>query len=62
MHCFMFSKNILVWLIMNIRTNKHRNDVIREDAILVCRHFNETSHTFEDHSRITIIETLQDQG
>ena len=46
---------------MNIRTNKHRNDVLREGAILVSRHFNETSHTFEDHARITIIETLQEQ-
>ena len=46
---------------MNIRINKHRNDVTREDAILVCRHFNECDHTFKDHARFKIIEQLNDQ-
>lgn len=47
---------------MNIRINKHRDDVTREDAIQVCQHFNQTSHNFEDHARFTIIETLKDQN
>ena len=47
---------------MNIRINKHRDDVSREDAIQVCRHFNQTSHNFKDHARFTIIETLKDQN
>ena len=47
---------------MNIRINKHRDDVTREDAIQVCQHFNQTSHKFEDHARFTIIETLKDQN
>ena len=47
---------------MNIRINKHRDDVTRVDAIQVCQHFNQTSYNFEHHARFTIIETLKDQG
>ena len=32
---------------MNIRINKHRDDVTREDAIQVCQHFTQTTHNFE---------------
>ena len=47
---------------MNIRINKHRDNVTRVDAIQVCQHFNQTSHNFQHHARFTIIETLKDQG
>ena len=47
---------------MNIRINKHRNDVFREDAIPVCKHFKETTHSFNEHAKFTIIETLKNQG
>ena len=46
---------------LNIRINKHRNDTFREDAIMVCQHFNETTHTFKDHAKFTIIETIKNQ-
>ena len=46
---------------MNIRINKHRDDITREDAIQVCQHFNQASHNFEHHARFSIIETLKDQ-
>ena len=44
---------------MNIRLNKHRNDVFREDAIQVCKHFKEPGHEFNKHAKITIIEELK---
>ena len=47
---------------MNIRLNKHRNDVFREDAIIVCQHFKQISHSFNEHAKITIIEQLKHQN
>ena len=47
---------------MNIRLNKHRNDVFREDSLLVCQHFKQASHSFNIDAKITIIETLKNQG
>ena len=47
---------------MNIRINKHRDDVLREDAILACQHYKQTSHSFNGDATFTIIETLKDQG
>ena len=47
---------------MNIRCNKHRNDVLREESIVVCQHFKQISHTFNTHAKITIIEQLKDQS
>ena len=47
---------------MNIRINKHRNDVFREDAISVCQHFTQTSHEFNRHAKVTIIEQLENQN
>ena len=47
---------------MNIRLNKHRNDVFREDAIIVCQHFKQISHNFNEHAKITIIEQLKHQN
>ena len=47
---------------MNIRVNKHRDDVFREDAILVCRHYNQASHSFNEDAIFTIIETLKDKS
>ena len=44
---------------MNIRLNKHRNDVFREEAIEVCQHFKQVSHDFNKHAKITIIEELK---
>ena len=35
---------------MNIRLNKHRNDVFREDAINVCRHFKQSRHNMRRSS------------
>ena len=46
---------------MNIRINNHRKDVLKEDSISVCRHFNETRCTFKDNAKITIIEMLKQQ-
>ena len=39
---------------MNIRINKHRNDVFREEAIHVCQHFRQVSHNFNKHAKITM--------
>ena len=36
---------------MNIRLNKHRNDVFREDAIQVCKHFKQPGHDFNKHAK-----------
>ena len=49
---------------MNFRLNKHRNDVFREDALIVCQHFKQASHDFNIHAKIAIIEQLkhQDRG
>ena len=44
---------------MNIRLNKHRNDVFRNDAIHVCQHFNQHGHNFNRDAKITIIEELK---
>ena len=44
---------------MNIRLNKHRNDVFREEAIEVCQHFKQVSHDFNKNAKITIIEELK---
>ena len=44
---------------MNIRINKHRNDVLREDAINVCQHFKQPTHKFNRDAKITIIEELK---
>ena len=41
------------------RINKHRNDVKRDDAISIDRHFREPGHTFNDF-RIIIIEEIAD--
>ena len=46
---------------MNIRVNKHRNDVLREESIIVCQHFKQASHAFNTHAKITIIEQLKHQ-
>ena len=47
---------------MNIRVNKHRNDVFREDAIQVCQHFKQPGHNFNRDAKITIIEELKNKG
>ena len=44
---------------MNIRINKHMNDVLREDTINVCQHFKQPSHNFNRDAKITIIEELK---
>ncbi len=44
---------------MNIRINKHRNDVFRDDAIHVCQHFKQPGHNFTRDAKITIIEELK---
>ena len=47
---------------MNIRINKHRNDVPRTDSLDVCKHFQKTGHDFEKHAKFTIIEELKDKN
>ena len=47
---------------MNIRINKHRNDVFREEAIHVCQHFRQVSHNFNKHMKMTIIEEVKHQN
>lgn len=47
---------------MNIRINKHRNDVSRIDGLDVCKHFQCTGHDFDKHAKFTIIEELKDQN
>ena len=44
----------------NRRINKHRNDVKRDDAIAIDKHFREPGHTFDDF-RIIIIEEIADK-
>ena len=44
---------------MNIRMNKHRDDVMRTDAIKVRQHFNGNGHRFNTDAQFTIIEQLQ---
>ena len=46
---------------MNIRCNKHRNDVFREEAIQVCQHFKQPGHNFNRDAKITIIEELKNK-
>ena len=47
---------------MNIRINKHRNDVFRVDGLDVCQHFQENGHNFNKHAKFTIIEELKNQN
>ena len=47
---------------MNIRINKHRNDVPRTDSLDVCKDFQNTGHDFEKHAKFTIIEELKDKN
>ena len=47
---------------MNIRINKHRNDVFRIDGLDVCKHFQKTGHNFDKHAKFTIIEELKDKN
>ena len=44
---------------MNFRLNKQRNDVFRQDSILMCQHFKQATHDFNKHAKITIIEQLK---
>ena len=46
---------------MNIRINKHRDDVFRDDAIQVCQHFKLPLHSFNEDAKFTIIEMLRKQ-
>ena len=46
----------------NIRINKHRDDVLKHDAILACQQFKKCNHNFNEHARFIIIEQLKDQG
>ena len=46
----------------NIRINKHRDDVLKHDAILASQHFKKCNHNFNEHARFIIIEQLKDQG
>ena len=47
---------------MNIRINKHRNDVFRIDGLDCDRHFRETGHDFDKNAKFTIIEELKDKS
>ena len=47
---------------MNIRLNKHRNDVFRADGLEVCKHFQLPGHSFNQHAKITIIEELKNKN
>ena len=46
---------------MNLRLNKHRNDVFRPDGLEVCKHFAKPGHDFNTHAKVTIIEELKDK-
>ena len=43
---------------MNKRTNKHRNDVTRADAIAIDQHFNQNGHDFNRDFRLIVIEEI----
>ena len=47
---------------MNIRINKHRNDVFRIDGLDCDKHFQETGHNFDKNAKFTIIEELKDKN
>jgi hypothetical protein len=47
---------------MNIRLNKHRNDVHRADGLDVCKHFQKPGHNFNTHAKFTVIEELKDKN
>ena len=40
----------------NIRLNNHRKDAKSQALILVCKHFNEQNHKFQQHAEFTLIE------
>ena len=42
----------------NIRLNNHRKDVKKVDAIMACKHFQQESHNFKKHAKLTIIDQL----
>ena len=43
---------------MNIRTNKHRDDVFRTDGLHACQHFSHPTHDFNRDAKFTIIEEI----
>ena len=47
---------------MNVRTNKHRSDVLSPDGLHVCKHFNHPAHDFNRDAKITIIEELKNKN
>jgi hypothetical protein len=47
---------------MNMRINKHRNDVPRSDSLDVCQHFRNPGHHFDTHAKFTIIEELKQKN
>ena len=47
---------------MNIRINKHRNDVFRIDGLECDKHFRNAGHDFDKHAKFTIIEELKDKS
>ena len=42
----------------NIRLNDHQKDVKKVDAMMACNHFQQESHNFKKHAKVTIIDQL----
>lgn len=47
---------------LNIRINNHRKDVKSINAIPICKHFNDKTHSFNNDARFTIIEQLKNMN
>ena len=39
----------------NVTLNNHRQDLKKANAVMACKHFQQTSHNFNKHAKFTII-------
>ena len=44
---------------VNIRLKHHRKDLEKVDTITACKHFQQESHNFNKHAKLTIIDQLR---
>ena len=58
MECILCNKQLVgkVETSFDIRLLNHQNDVEKVDAIMVCRHIQQESHSFSRHAKFTIID------
>lgn len=60
MECILCNKQLLgkAETSFDIRPNNHQKDVEKVDAIMVCKHIQQESHSFSRHAKFTIIDQL----